>query len=54
MKLLLSLLLITLAFSKISKEKSILVLNDDNFQEALKEYPILLVEFYAPVGNYCC
>ena len=29
-------------------EKGVLVLNDDNFDEAINKYEFLLIEFYAP------
>ena len=45
------LFLVSLVSSKFVKEEGIVVLNDDNFQKALKNYPLLLVEFYAPVSN---
>ena len=34
--------------SEIVVEDGVLVLTADNFQEALDQYPLLLVEFYAP------
>ena len=45
------LFLVSLVSSKFVKEEGIVVVNDDNFQKALKNYPLLLVEFYAPVSN---
>ena len=43
------LFLCDIAFAEITEEEGVLVLNDDNFDEAIKQYENLLVEFYAPV-----
>ena len=45
------LFLVSLVSSKFVKEEGIVVLNDDNFQKKKKNYPLLLVEFYAPVSD---
>ena len=45
------LLICDLSFAEITEEESVLVLNDDNFDEAIKQYENLLVEFYAPVSE---
>lgn len=36
--------------TQIEEEKDVLVLTDDNFDEAIAQYDPLLVEFYAPVS----
>ena len=49
MKIITVAFLLILVVCTIKEEGDVLVLNDDNFDEALKKYEILLVEFYAPV-----
>ena len=41
------------AQAPISEEENVLVLNDKNFDEALKAHPQLLVKFYAPWCGHC-
>jgi protein disulfide-isomerase A1 len=38
---------------QIAKENDVLVLTDDNFEEAISEHSGLLVEFYAPWCGHC-
>jgi len=38
---------------EIPKEEGVLVLGDDNFEEALIQHPTMLVEFYAPWCGHC-
>lgn len=53
MKTILALALIAIVvIAQIPEEDDVLVLTVDNFEEALKTYPNLLVEFYAPVFYY--
>lgn len=52
MKTITAAFLLFLVVCTIKEEGDVLVLNDDNFDEALKKYEILLVEFYAPVILY--
>jgi len=42
------LLLATLASAEIEVEDEVLVLNKDNFKQAVKDNDFILVEFYAP------
>lgn len=37
---------------QIKEEDNVLVLDDSNFDEAIKTYDPLLVEFYAPVRDF--
>jgi len=45
------LFLCAIAFAEITEEEGVLVLNDDNFDEAIKQHESLLVKFYAPVSE---
>ena len=43
------LFIFALAFSEITENDGVLVLNDDNFDEAISQHESLLVKFFAPV-----
>ena len=45
------LFIFALAFAEITENESVLVLDDNNFEEALQTYESLLVKFYAPVST---
>lgn len=45
---LISLLLLGWVAAEVAEEEGVLVLTDSNFDEELKKYDHLLVEFYAP------
>ena len=48
-----SFLLISISAEEIAKEKGVLVLTDKNFEQAIAENELLLVEFYAPWCGHC-
>lgn len=43
------LFIFALALSEITENDGVLVLNDDNFDEAISQHESLLVKFFAPV-----
>lgn len=45
------LLICALALGEFTENDSVLVLDDKNFDDAIKQYDSLLVKFYAPVGG---
>lgn len=49
MKLIIVVLLFVVALSNIQESEGILMLNDKNIHEAIKEHDYLLVMFFAPV-----
>ena len=44
------LFIFALALSEITENDGVLVLNDDNFDDAIAQHESLLVKFFAPVG----
>ena len=53
MKLTALLLICALGFAEFTENDGVLVLNDDNFDQAIAEHESLLVKFYAPVLFFC-
>jgi protein disulfide-isomerase A1 len=53
MKVWVVLALLSFACAEITEEEDVLILDDTNIDEALEQYPELLVEFYAPWCGHC-
>uniref|UniRef100_A0A8C2PNV4 protein disulfide-isomerase n=1 Tax=Cyprinus carpio TaxID=7962 RepID=A0A8C2PNV4_CYPCA len=53
LKLLIVCTLAAMSAADIAEEEDVLVLKKSNFEEALKTYPNMLVEFYAPWCGHC-
>ncbi|KAI6649636.1 Protein disulfide-isomerase 2-like isoform X3 [Oopsacas minuta] len=51
--LIISLVLISIASSEIIEEDNVLILTENNFNEALEKHNQILVEFYAPWCGHC-
>ena len=48
-----AILVLALAETTFEEEKNVLILNDGDIDAAIKEFPKLLIEFYAPWYCYC-
>ena len=53
MKFIAFLFICVLAFAEYAENDGVIVLNDDNFDQAIAEHESLLVKFYAPVCVLC-
>lgn len=44
-----ALLILCLSFGEVAEENGILLLNDDNFNQVVKENKLMFIEFYSSV-----